>query len=346
MSNFWKDLPPRFVGLSPMDGVTDFPFREIQAQHAKPAVMYTEFNCVEGITHGATRLLKDFLFSAHQRPIVAQIYGHTPADFRTVTVIVCQLGFDGVDINMGCPAKNVTHLGSGAALIRTPKLAQEIIQAVKDGVNDWVNGRTVDDLTLSDEIKHHIRTQTQANLDTNRHPLPVSVKTRIGFDVPVIHEWIGNLLEMEPAAIAVHGRMLKQYYGGEANWDEIARAKELAKGTQTLIMGNGDVKNLTEAKQRFEHTQVDGILLGRAAMGNPWIFTEHEANTDERFQVAIEHSELYEKSFFTDEKYSFIPMRKHLGWYVKDFPGASELRQRLVQTNSAAEVREILENSR
>lgn len=343
MSNFWTSLPAGFIGLSPMDGVTDHPCRHIQKKYGKHAVTYTEFTCVEGITHGATRLLNDFLYDDSQRPIVAQIYGHTPKDFRTVALVVCQLGFDGVDINMGCPAKNVTHLGSGAALIKTPKLAQDIVTAVQQGVEDWYNGQTVHDTDLSDEIKQEISTRS---IDTTqkRERIPVSVKTRVGYEQPITKEWITVLLEMQPAAIAVHGRTLNQRYTGLANWDEIAKAKETARSTQTIVIGNGDIKTVQEAREKIATYKVDGVLLGRATWGDPWIFQEKTATTTEKLSVALEHSQLYENTFHQQPKYNFLPMRKHLGWYARGFDGASDLRMQLMSTQSAQEVHNILEN--
>ncbi|MEO8581961.1 MAG: tRNA-dihydrouridine synthase [Patescibacteria group bacterium] len=342
MDNCWSTLPTGFIGLSPMDGVTDHPCRFIQKKYGKHALTYTEFTCVEGITHGATRLLKDFLFDETQRPILAQIYGHTPADFRTVALIVCQLGFDGVDINMGCPAKNVTHLGSGAALIRTPQLAQEIIKNVQDGVEDWFNGKTVDDTQLSDEIKAEINKRSAGHILKDRQRLPVSVKTRIGFEKPVIKEWISTLLEMNLAAIALHGRTLNQRYAGLADWDEIGKAAELVHQTPTLIMGNGDIKNVPEAREKIAKYGLDGVLIGRATWGNPWIFQEHEATVAERFAVAIEHAQLYEQTFQDTERYNFLPMRKHIAWYLSNFPGAAEVRMKAMRTNSSEELKEML----
>lgn len=338
--NFWKNLPQHFAGLSPMDGVTDFPYREIQAKYGHPDVMYTEFVPVEGITHGATRLFKDFLYSEQQHPIVAQIYGHTPEDFRTVSTIVAALGFDGVDINMGCPAKNVTHLGSGAALIQTPKLAQEIIRNVQFGVQDWVNGKEVKDLNLCEEIKDKLSTRISSL--TERHQIPVSVKTRLGYQHPVHKEWIETLLEMNVQTIALHGRVLKQFHSGEVRWDLIAECAEIAKQTDTLILGNGDITSIQQGKELCEKYHIDGFLIGRASMGNPWIFRNHDVTIEERFQVAIEHAKLYENTFSGGEKYNFLPMRKHLGWYIKEFRGASEIRQQLIRTNSWEEVRDVL----
>lgn len=342
MGNFWKSLPAGFIGLSPMDGVTDHPCRHIQKKYGNPAVTYTEFTCVEGITHGATRLLKDFLFDETQHPIVAQIYGHTPEDFRTVALIVCQLGFDGVDINMGCPAKNVTHLGSGAALIRTPDLAQEIIRQTQAGVEDWVNGKTVDDTNLSDEIKAEINSRSAENKTKERTRLPVSIKTRIGYEKEIVEEWIPKLLEMKPAAIALHGRTMSQKYTGSADWDAIGRAAELVHKTDTLIMGNGDIKTMQDAKEKIAKYHLDGVLVGRATDGNPWFFKDYEPTLAERFAVTIEHAELYEKAFQHTEKYNFLPMRKHIAAYLSNFPGAADVRIQAMRTQSAKEVKEIL----
>jgi tRNA-dihydrouridine synthase B len=343
MDNFWKTIPAGFIGLSPMDGVTDHPCRHIQNKYGNPDVTYTEFTCVEGITHGATRLLKDFLFDETQHPIVGQIYGHTPEDFRTVALIVCQLGFDGVDINMGCPAKNVTHLGSGAALIKTPALAKEIIRQTQTGVEDWYNGKTVDDTNLSDEIKAEINTRSADKKSQARTKIPVSVKTRIGYEKPIVDEWIPHLLEMDIDAIALHGRTLNQKYTGFANWDEIGKAAQIISQTNTFIIGNGDIKTRAEAKEKIAQYNLDGVLLGRATDGNPWVFKGYEPSLTERFTVTIEHAQLYEDTFKHSEKYNFLPMRKHLAWYVAHFPGAADLRMKIMQTNSAAEVRDLLE---
>ncbi len=343
MANFWHTLPAGFIGLSPMDGVTDCAFRTISKKHGNPDVMYTEFTSVEGIAHGATRLLRDFLYEETQRPIIAQVFGHTPRDFYTSTIVVCELGFDAIDINMGCPMKNIASQGSGAALIRTPKLAQEIIRSVQQAVIDWSNGKTLDDIDLTDEMKSVLSQRKVSRQD--KEPLPVSVKTRIGYDNPVIEEWIPNLLEMKPVAIAIHGRTLKQAYSGQAQWEFIGKAVELAKDSDTLMIGNGDVKSVAHARERIRDYGVDGVLIGREAFGNPWIFKEKIPTASERFSVAIEHVELYEKLHSHEAFYQFIPMRKHLGWYIKDMPRAAEIRQQLFSSHTAEEVLHILKNN-
>jgi tRNA-dihydrouridine synthase B len=346
---FWHTLATQtpIIGLSPMDGVTDHPHRHITKKYGKPAVMYTEFTSVEGLCHGADHLVRDFMFDETQRPIIGQIYGTTPDFFRQSAIVLCQLGFDGVDINMGCPAKNVAHSGAGAALIKTPKLAQEIIASTKQGIQEWLNGATCRNCPdISSHLCNYIEAKQQHLPPLYQHPpraIPVSVKTRIGFDQPAINEWIPTVIEMEPAAIALHGRTLKQQYGGLASWENIAKAAELVKQTPTLILGNGDIQSLKDAHQRVKEANVDGALIGRATMGNPWVFTDMEpTDHPERFAVALEHCKIYEEVYKDHPKFGFMPMRKHLGWYVKNIENASQIRIELFQSNNSQEVEHIL----
>ncbi len=329
-----------------MDGVTDYPFRFIQKKYGQPAVIFTEFTSVEGVCHGASRLMTDFLYDDTQRPVVAQIYGTTPQFFRETSTLLCEMGFDGIDINMGCPAKNVAHSGAGAALIKTPKLAQEIIAATQAGISDWVNGKSAADCEhIRPEIAAMVRAKHQ-QLPAEyqeRRSVPVSVKTRVGYHEPEVEAWISNLLEMTPATITVHGRTLKQQYGGQANWDLIAQAAELAHSTETLLLGNGDVQDLTDAKAKVTTYGLDGVLIGRSTMGNPYVFKE-TPGPKTIFEIAVEHAQLFEQTYQSEEKYNFLPMRKHLGWYVRSIPNASQVRIALFQTNTAEEVRSVLSN--
>ena len=343
-STFWHSYTDPIIGLSPMDGVTDHPYRAIQKKYGNPDVLYTEFTNVEGLCHGASRLLKDFLYDTSQRNIVAQIYGTNPEYFRQVATVVCELGFDGVDINMGCPAKNVASSGAGAALIKTPELAKEIVLATQAGVTDFLNGkRTVDCVDISPNIAQIVQERAKilqkSPLD---HTIPVSIKTRVGYDAPITKEWIGFLLELEPAAIALHGRTLKQHYLGLASWEEIATAAELARNTSTLLLGNGDVTSKQDAQEKIAAYQLDGILIGRASFGNPYIFTDQiPPNAPSLATIALEHCTLFEETYQHDERYNFLPMRKHLGWYIRGMDGAKEIRAKLFQANSAADVKSV-----
>jgi nifR3 family TIM-barrel protein len=358
--NFWHNIPKPIIGLSPMDGVTDASFRWIAARHGGPDITVTEFTNVDAAIHAPHTLIRDFTYSEIERPIIAQIYGHTPELFYKAAHVVCELGFDGLDINMGCPAKNVAASGSGAALIRTPELAREIIRSTRQGIDDWVAGQSLDELGLRQKLRETVKA---SNIERSgwttpplRRSIPLSVKTRIGYDQVVIEDWIANLLAENPVAISIHGRTLKQGYKGDADWDSIARAVEIAKSTPTFILGNGDLRDMADVYRRVRQCGVDGVLLGRAAEGNPWIFkTKNQlkqalhASTPpppvepltltERFRVVVEHAHHFET--YVQER-NFVGMRKHLIWYCRDFRGAAELRSRMVRVNNSAEVIQCL----
>ncbi|MBP9819844.1 tRNA-dihydrouridine synthase [Candidatus Woesebacteria bacterium] len=343
--SFWQQHNQPIIGLSPMDGVTDHPYRFIQKKYGKPDLVYTEFTSVEGVCHGATRLLKDFLFDESQRPVIAQVYGTTPDFFRQTAVVLCELGFDGIDINMGCPAKNVAHSGAGAALIKTPSLAQQIIQAVYTGIEDWQNGMKPSDCgAITSEICQTVskRQSLLPQQCQKPRPIPVSVKTRVGFDAPVVYDWISALLETEISAIALHGRTLKQHYSGEASWELIGQAAELTRKTSTLLLGNGDLESRSDALSKIKQYQTNGALLGRASFGNPFVFSlENELDIFQlsklKAQIAVEHAELFERTYQDSSYYNFLPMRKHLGWYVSSIHDASQIRIELFKTTNSQE---------
>jgi tRNA-dihydrouridine synthase B len=275
-TNFWRSIRGPIIGLSPMDGVTDASFRYITAKYGGPDVTFTEFVNIQAAFHAAHTLIKDLTYCEIERPVVAQIYGRSPEMFYRVSHIVCELGFDGLDVNMGCPAKKVAAAGCGAALIREPELARTIIRAAKRGIKDWCAGQTLSDIQLEPELIEKIRVanwlRTKRDGPSERLPIPVSVKTRLGYDRIVVEDWMATLLEENPAAISLHGRTLQQGYKGNADWGAIARAVEVGKGWETLILGNGDLQDMTQVQRRVSETQVDGVLLGRVAQGNPWIF--------------------------------------------------------------------------
>jgi len=355
-TTFWQTLPRPIMGLSPMDGVTDQPYRHLQKKYGQPMLLYTEFTSAEGLCLSQGRLLRDLLYDETQRPIIAQIFGKRPEFFRQAAIIVCELGFDGFDINMGCPAKTVAQGGSGAALIRTPELAQEIVRASQQGVEEWQNGATVYDCPnlprrVADQITD--RRQLLPPAYQARRPIPVSVKTRVGYDLPIVEEWLPYLLAVEPAAICLHGRTLEQGYSGEASWEEIGKAVAVARGSGIPILGNGDILTLAKAEQRVADYGVDGVLVGRATYGNPFFFHptlspppyEEEptpAMIAQLAEIMLEHAYLYERTYQHYEKYFFSPMRKHLGWYARQMHGGKKLRVPLMQANSPADVIDAL----
>ncbi len=346
-STFWSSLPRPILGLAPMNGITDHPFRHLQKKYGRPAVLYTEFTSVTGAFTRDGRLLEDFRYDETQRPIVGQIFGRSPEHFRQMAILLCQLGFDGVDINMGCPTRSVAHSGAGAALIKTPQLAQAIVRAVQTGICEWCNGATVRDCADIPAFIKRLVEQRAAELPPaarRRGPIPVSIKTRVGYDVPEVESWIPRLLEMAPAAIAIHGRTLRQAYGGRADWDQIARAAAAARGSGVAILGNGDVQSWREAGQRAAECGLDGVLIGRAACGNPFVFAPHETGHSQAhvLAVAIEHVQHYEAAFAHLPYYHFLAMRKHLAWYANHVPAGAVLRRQVLRVHDAGEAIALL----
>lgn len=350
MTHFWTTLPRPLIGLSPMDGMTDHPYRHIQKRHGNPDLIFTEFVRVERLIAGETKLLRELLYDESQRPIVAQVYGTQPEAFRQMAVLLCRLGFDGIDINMGCPSSSVADNGAGAGLICTPELAGQIIAAARSGVRDWQNGATAWDIPDLSPAVAELVEQSHTRLPSlyqQRRDVPVSVKTRIGYDRPQVDAWIPHLLDCAPAAISLHGRTLAQAYSGRADWSAIGQAVELASGSGTLILGNGDVENRADALAQASEYRVDGVLIGRASYGNPSVFcvadcadTEESALMAERYRrlaIAREHTILYEETLSTWTGYSFKRMHKHLSRYARGIPGARGLRRVLLETASAAE---------
>ena len=350
-----------------MDGVTDAAFRSVITGQGKPDVAYTEFTHVHDVCRGPEIHLETLLYSDVERPIVAQLYGKDPELFYLAAQAVCELGFDGLDINMGCPSKSVAHSGSGAGLIRTPELARSIMQAARCGIDDWASGQTLEQAGFKSSrivAFERMNQQRGAASPVPRRPVPLSVKTRLGYEDVTVEAWLEQLLLEKPTVISLHGRTLKQLYRGTADWSAIARAAAFMKGTGTLLLGNGDIQNLEEAAMRVRETGVDGVLVGRGALGAPWLFrskerfracsrTTTEAKglsawaekvvLDERFAVLRDHAHQFQTMFGERQ---FHRMRKHLGWYCKGFPHAAALRARMVRVSSVEELNQVLSDFR
>lgn len=302
-----------------MANVTDAAFRSIIARYGKPDVMWTEFVSVDGLlSSGKEKLLVDLKFSEAERPIVAQIFGADPEKFEKVAKMLADMGFDGIDINMGCPDRAVLKQGAGGACIKNPKLAQEIIAATMRGAPK----------------------------------LPVSVKTRIGISKVEIETWIPALLETGIAALTVHLRTVKEMSKVPAHWELMSRIVEIRNQTQgcdTLILGNGDIMSLDEAQAKIDETGCDGIMIGRGIFGNPWLFSSSPrigearrgtVSVSERMRAMLEHTKLFEKEF-TGIK-NFEVMKKHYKAYVNNFDGAKELRMKLMEAEDYDEVERII----
>jgi len=316
---FWSKLKKPIMVLAPMANVTDAAFREMIAKHGKPDVFWTEFVSVDGlVSAGREKLLVDFWYGENEHPIVAQVFGSKPENFYTVGKMIRELGFDGMDINMGCPDRAVLKQGAGGSLIKNPALALEIIAAAQEGVRD----------------------------------LPVSVKTRIGVGKNMIEEWIPELLKAKLAAITVHLRTVKELSLVPAHWEVMPRIVEIAKSqdsqTRPLILGNGDVYTLKDAAEKCAQTGCDGVMIGRGIFGNPWMFNKEtpieQVPVAKRLQAMIEHTKLFEQKFVNLPVGAkrFEVMKKHYKAYVNGFDGAKELRMKLMDCETAGEIEKLV----
>jgi tRNA-dihydrouridine synthase len=312
-TNFWQALPKPFFILAPMDDVTDSSFRRIVAEAAAPDIFFTEFGNATGFqSPGRDRVGEKFYFDEVElaHPLVAQIWGNVPADYEQTARDLASRGFAGIDINMGCPEKNIVARGCCAGLIDNHTLAGEIIATTKRGAGD----------------------------------LPVSVKTRIGVKTIDTEAWISFLLEQDLAALTVHGRTAKEMSKVPVHWDEIAKAVTLRNkiAPQTLIMGNGDILTREDGLKLAAEYGLDGIMMGRAIFHNPWVFaTEQIDHTPaERLTILHRHLELHEALWAGRKRYE--PLKKFFKIYIQSFPGASDLRMQLMETKTYAEAYVVL----
>ncbi|MBI2474273.1 MAG: tRNA-dihydrouridine synthase [Candidatus Taylorbacteria bacterium] len=349
--NFWAKLPKPFFCLAPMADVTDEAFRLIINKYGKPDVTWTEFTSADGLCDkkGRLALKVNLIFAPKERPIVAQLFTGNPEKMREAAKYVSSLGFDGIDINMGCPDRKIEKGGAGAALIKTPKLAREIIRAAIEGAEG----------------------------------LPVSVKTRLGYNKDELESWLPEILAEDVAAVTIHARTRKEMSDVPAHWDRVKRAVEIRNELKkdVLIIGNGDVIDIPGARTKAKDTSADGVMLGRAIFGNPFLFSnsrelENRGNwakpdiVKKRLRVMVEHAKLFEKLYGRNsgtkaymnsrspqdstsangagralEKAlpratikNFAVMKKHFKAYVGGFDGARELRIKLMETSNSSEV--------
>ncbi len=307
---FWGKLTKPILVNAPMANVTDAAFRRMFAECGKPDVFWTEFVSVEGLlSKGKEALLADLQYEKDEHPIVAQVFGAKPEQFEEAGAMLRELGFDGVDINMGCPDRAVEKQGAGAALMKNPQLAKEIIRAAKKGAGS----------------------------------LPVSVKTRIGYKKDELAAWLPALFEEDIAALTVHLRTREEMSNVPAHWElapKIAKLRD-AHAPRTLVLANGDINSLEEARARAEETGLDGVMIGRGIFGNPWFFSGRTPELPEKLTGMVRHAELFEELFMSRK--NFEVMKKHFKAYAAGFDGAKDLRIRLMGAETAAEVRRIIE---
>ena len=297
-----------------MEDVTDAAFRMMIARHGRPHVMFTEFTSADGLVlapeSGQRVLRRKLSFHESERPIVAQLFSARPERMERAAAIAAELGFDGIDINMGCPAKEVVAAGCGAGMIKNPPLAQEVVRAAQRGAP----------------------------------ATPISVKTRIGYSRDETETWVPALLETGLAALTMHARTRDEMSDVPARWEHVAHAVRIRDemGVETVIVGNGDVKDLADARARAEATGCDGVMLGRAIYGNPWLYVDRaEApSPQERIEALMEHIQLFEELMLETQNYAV--MKKHFKAYISGWEGAKELRARLMETNEPGETLAIL----
>lgn len=307
----WEELKKPFLILAPMEGVTDIVFRQVIAKAGKPDLFFTEFTNVSSYAseEGRQNALERLKIAKTDKPIIAQIWGKNPEHFAETTKALESLGFSGVDLNFGCPDKNVNKAGGGAAMIKTPDLAVACFR------------------------------QAKANT-----ALPVSIKTRLGWKDPEEHKtWLPILLQERPAALTVHLRSKKEMSKVPAHYElipEIIKLKnEISPKTKLII--NGDIKNRAEAlKLHQKYPEIDGFMIGRGVFTNPYCFTDHIATRDELMELLDLHLNLWEKY---PGKYE--PLKHFFKIYINNFPGASDLRAKLMETHSIEEARAILDYS-
>jgi len=293
-----------------MADVTDCAFRAIIAKYGKPDITWTEFVSADGLVRatpeGKKKLLKDLEYTESERPIIAQLFGSNVENMEKASMLCKDLGFDGIDINMGCPDKSIEKQGAGAGMIKNPERAKEIIRAA---------------MTAG---------------------LPVSVKTRIGYNKNELDTWLPAVLETKPALVTIHARTRKEMSLVPADWNQVKKAVEIRDqlSPETLIFGNGDATSIEDAKMKAEFSGADGVMLGRAIFGAPWLFSEKKFNLHERLDIMVEHTKLFEEKLGGIK--NFAIMKKHYKAYVNGFDGAGDLRGHLMTAENAGEVENIV----
>lgn len=313
MKNIWTNLKKPIFALAPMDDVTDTVLRQIIGDLYAPDLYFTEFTSVDGMVSekGREPVSRRLQFTEKERPIIAQIWGSDPEKFFKASQMIKKMGFDGIDINMGCPVKDVVKSGSCSALINNPKRAAEIIQAVKDG------GK-----------------------------LPVSIKTRIGFRKIQTEEWLGFLLEQDLDALIIHGRTAREMSKVPAHWDEIGKVVKLRDqiSPKTKIIGNGDIESYQEGLDKIKKYKLDGVMIGRGVFKNLWIFDPANKlpalSIQDRLNQLLKHTGLFVKTWGKNKHFPIL--KKFFKCYISDFEGAAEMRVKFMETNSLEEVEKLI----
>ncbi|MGZ1761375.1 tRNA dihydrouridine synthase [Staphylococcus argenteus] len=311
--NFWSELLRPFFILAPMEDVTDIVFRHVVSEAARPDVFFTEFTNTESFCHpeGIHSVRGRLTFSEDEQPMVAHIWGDKPEQFRETSIQLAKMGFKGIDLNMGCPVANVAKKGKGSGLILRPDVAAEIIQATKAG------------------------------------GLPVSVKTRLGYyEIDEWKDWLKHVLEQDIANLSIHLRTRKEMSKVDAHWELIEAIKNLRDeiAPNTLLTINGDIPDRKTGLELAEKYGIDGVMIGRGIFHNPFAFEKEprEHTSKELLDLLRLHLSLFNK-YEKDEIRQFKSLRRFFKIYVRGIRGASELRHQLMNTQSIAEARALLD---
>ncbi|HFN8643929.1 TPA: tRNA dihydrouridine synthase [Staphylococcus aureus] len=311
--NFWSELPRPFFILAPMEDVTDIVFRHVVSEAARPDVFFTEFTNTESLCHpeGIHSVRGRLTFSEDEQPMVAHIWGDKPEQFRETSIQLAKMGFKGIDLNMGCPVANVAKKGKGSGLILRPDVAAEIIQATKAG------------------------------------GLPVSVKTRLGYyEIDEWKDWLKHVFEQDIANLSIHLRTRKEMSKVDAHWELIEAIKNLRDeiAPNTLLTINGDIPDRKTGLELAEKYGIDGVMIGRGIFHNPFAFEKEprEHTSKELLDLLRLHLSLFNK-YEKDEIRQFKSLRRFFKIYVRGIRGASELRHQLMNTQSIAEARALLD---
>ncbi|UDI77076.1 tRNA-dihydrouridine synthase [Staphylococcus taiwanensis] len=311
--NFWSELPRPFFILAPMEDVTDIVFRHVVSEAARPDVFFTEFTNTESYCHpeGIHSVRGRLTFSEDEQPMVAHIWGDKPEQFRQMSFGLAEMGFKGIDLNMGCPVANVAKKGKGSGLILRPEVAAEIIQATKAG------------------------------------GLPVSVKTRLGYyDIDEWRDWLKHVFEQDIANLSIHLRTRKEMSKVDAHWELIEAIKTMRDeiAPQTLLTINGDIPDRQTGMELATKYGVDGVMIGRGIFHNPFAFEKEprEHTSDELIDLFRLHLTLFEKHA-TEETQQFKALRRFFKIYIRGIKGASQLRHQLMSTETVDEARALLD---
>ena len=318
MHSFWQELKKPFFVMAPMADVTDAAFRALVAARGAPDVFWTEFVSADGLYHtreiqkmpdDENPLMRDLIKGEGQRPIIAQIFSSKPEMIAYAVKLVAELGFDGVDLNMGCPDRSIEKQGCGSAMIKTPEVARAVIRAAKAASS-----------------------------------LPVSVKTRVGYNKESLDEWLPVLLEEAPAVITLHLRTRKEMSLVPANWEFMKKAVEIRNrvNPDVLLIGNGDVTSVEQGTRLVEESGCEGAMIGRGMFGNPWVFAGRKSDDTpfaEKLAALIELAHSFEK--MTPPK-NFSILKKHIKAFATGFDGAAHLRARLMEAESADALEAII----